>query len=64
MALNYLAGDFGDLVDLWNLENKYPGCAGISLALGVLTIFYFDEKPKTVDTAPPGIAKFFQKMGQ
>ena len=64
MALNYLAGDFGDLVHPLNPENQYPACAGVSFALGILSIIYFHEKPKTVDTAPPGIAKFFQKMGQ
>ena len=29
MALTYLAGDFGDLVDLHNSENNYPACAGL-----------------------------------
>ena len=64
MALTYLAGDFGNLTLITNPENKYPACAGVGLELGVLRIIYFHEKPKNVDTAPPGIAKLFQKMGQ
>ena len=64
MALQYLAGDLGELVFPFNPENKYPACAGVSFDFGTLSILYFHEKPQTVDTAPPGIASFFQKMGQ
>ena len=64
MALTYLAGDFGGLTHITNAEKKYPACAGVSFQFGVLTILYFHEKPETVDTAPPGIGRFFQKMGQ
>lgn len=64
MALTYLAGDFGDLTLIFNPENKYPACAGVSFEFGILSILYFHEKPQTVDTAPPGIGRFFQKMGQ
>lgn len=64
MALQYLAGDFGDVVHPLNPENKYPACAGVSMGMGVLEIIYFHEKPALVDTAPPGIARVFQKIGQ
>lgn len=65
MALEYLAGDFGEPVSLHNENDIYPSCAGVACSLGVsITIFYFNEKHQNVDTAPGAITKMFQKLGQ